>query len=228
MGLADLVHHAHLQRDDRHRCPGLRQQLERAVEDGIVEDGLVELGLGHAARHPHAVGGHRGRCVGGDDRDRRSGSSRRPRGPIGRLGDRIGLRRGGGGRGVPLQPQRATQLGEEGLLRRILHPVGIADAHGHLIGELSVLDRRQRRRRIGDGHPLEQHVLIDARQGRTTLARQRLGGIAHRRAFDIGLAAVGQGRMHHDVEDGALLGGVHRRTPEGVGQGGKIDPGRQH
>ena len=40
---ADAINHPHLQRDDGHRCPGLRQQLERTIQDGIVEDALVEL-----------------------------------------------------------------------------------------------------------------------------------------------------------------------------------------
>ena len=43
MRLSDAIHHLDLQRNDRHRRPGLRQQFERAVEQGIVENRLIEF-----------------------------------------------------------------------------------------------------------------------------------------------------------------------------------------
>jgi hypothetical protein len=37
VGLANAIHHLHLQRNDGHRRPRLRQQLQCAVEQGVVE-----------------------------------------------------------------------------------------------------------------------------------------------------------------------------------------------
>ena len=213
--LADAVHEPHLQRDDRHRGPGLRQELEGAVEDGGVEDGLVELGVGDAALQQRRRCGLRGggrHGGGGSGGAHRSGGAGTRRPAVDRLpsrgGDGVGV--GGTGFGLAaLETQMAAQGLQEGALGVALDTIGVADADRHLVGELAVLGLRERGGGIGQRHPLEQHILIDAGERRAGTARERLGGVAHGGALGVGLAAIGEGGLDEDVEDGSLFGGVH-------------------
>jgi hypothetical protein len=59
--LSDAVHHLDLQRNDRHRRPRLRQQFERAVEQGVVENRPIECRIIAAA-----AGSVDRRCGGGE------------------------------------------------------------------------------------------------------------------------------------------------------------------
>ena len=62
-----------------------------------------------------------------------------------------------------------------------------------------MLDRRQGGRRLSQRHALEEHVLIDARERRSTRGRERFGGAADGFALALGLAAVGERRVDHDI-----------------------------
>ena len=58
VGAADAIHHLDLERNNRHRCPRLRQQFQRTVQNRVVQNGLVEFGVAHTryrgGRHLHS------------------------------------------------------------------------------------------------------------------------------------------------------------------------------
>ncbi|MCY1377687.1 hypothetical protein D9M69_652720 [compost metagenome] len=137
MGLADVVDQPNLQRNDGHRGPGLRQQLQRTVEQCRVQDDFVQLGVEggipwHSLWHRRRGDGrgcHRGGFVG-----------RVEHGGLFAF-ERQGLR--------CVQLEAGFQIGQESGLGRALAPVGITDTHGHFVGELALAGVRQAGHGVG-------------------------------------------------------------------------------
>ena len=227
MRLANAVHHLHLQRDDGHGRPGLRQQLQRSVEQRVVEDGFVQLGIGRAGERGGGRGRCRGWCCSGGIGPSACHARRRPGrgrggGLLHHIHQRIGIvlkRR----RLLRTQLQRGLQRGQKLRLCRRLPPIHIAHAHGHLIGQLAVGRVAQRSGSGLHAGALEQHILVDARQvGHAAVARERLGDAADFLALGIVLGAVCKSGQQGNGEDGFLLFGVHAvRARRAVGRVGR-------
>ena len=110
MGLGDAKDHLHLHRNNSHGCERFREQLQGAVEDGIVEN--------HAA-----IIGHRGR--GSADLDGRQ----RNRGHAVLDGSSL----------LPAKLQVPPQRGEKLLFLRGHRAAGLADTEGQFVREHPVL-----------------------------------------------------------------------------------------
>ena len=198
VGLANAIHHLHLQRNDGHRRPRLRQQLQCAVEQGVVEDGFVQVRI----RCARGGGSGRGtRCCycrqGGRD-----GFFCHIHQRIGFLVKRRSL--------LGIELQRRFERGQKVALGRRLAAVHIAHAHRHFVGQLALHGVTQGAgRRLHTG-ALQQHVLVDARQvGHARVASQRLGQAADFLALGVVLAAVGKCGQKGNGKNGFLLVQVH-------------------
>ena len=217
--LADAVHQLHLQRDDGQGGQRLGQQFEGAVEDGGPQDLRVQCRLVDLCRRR---GGRRGR------QRRRNRHRPRGRGFDGRqhgfhlgiapqrcVGHGLGLlrelrRRAAG------QAQGALEFGQEGLFRPALGAVGVADAHGHLVGQLARLGALQAGHGVGQRDAFHQHVLVQARQ--FAGLGQPVGDAAHLVALAGVFLAIDEGGHETEGDDAALVLGGHVRAPVGSGK----------
>ena len=137
---------------DGQRCPGLGQQLQRAVEDGVVENGLVQFRLVHVwlGRHYRA-----GCCDYSRSDTCHCGGCRR----FGEIDEGVGFVFEGCGLSC-IELEHGFQFIQEATLGIVLAPIGIADTHRHFIGELAVLGLGQCGSSAAQADALEQHVLI--------------------------------------------------------------------
>lgn len=73
----------------------------------------------------------------------------------------------------------------------------------------------QGRNGLTQGHAAQQHVLINTRERRTparggrTYSREGLGRLANGFALGIGFLPIDESGVDENIEDGALLSGVH-------------------
>ena len=91
-----------------------------------------------------------------------------------------------------------------------LAAVGIAHAHGHLVGELALPVVGEGLRRTGQGEALEQDILVQGGEfGATGFTGQRGRDAANFLALGLGFFAIGKGGKQRNGQQGFLIRGVH-------------------
>jgi hypothetical protein len=184
MRLSDAIHHLDLQRNDRHRRPGLWQQFQRTVEQGIVENRLIKFRI-------VAAGPGSGDGGGGGDKG------------INLTFDLARL--------VIAETEARLELVEEATLGSRRLAVGLANAKRHFVGVVAEALVTQFGDRLVEAETFQEHVLIECSQvDRRRCRGKRLGNAPDLLALAVVLRTIGEGSVKGDGKNGFLIFGSDR------------------